>query len=186
MLVASAGRRILALRPDPLLVAREAARARWRRGVDAGTVLVASGSDGGPRRGPAVAGRGPRGSSCAHAVMIAVMVMTPLHMDHGGATLEIIGVVISLHVLGMYAFAPLVGCAADGGAACRCWPSAAVMLLVALVLSGALAGWALVRGSRRAVPARARLVALHDAGIRAARGADADRRPARTYKVRPT
>ena len=41
--------------------------------------------------------------------MISVMVMTPLHMHHGGATLEVIGVVISVHVLGMFAFAPLVG-----------------------------------------------------------------------------
>lgn len=51
--------------------------------------------------------------AAAHAVMISVMVMTPLHMQHGGAALRIIGVVISIHVLGMFAFAPLVGMAAD-------------------------------------------------------------------------
>ena len=45
----------------------------------------------------------------AHAAMIMVMVMTPLHMAHGGADLEIIGVVISVHVLGMFAFAPVAG-----------------------------------------------------------------------------
>ena len=49
----------------------------------------------------------------AHAAMIMVMVMTPLHMEHGGAELEIIGVVISVHVLGMFAFAPVVGFLAD-------------------------------------------------------------------------
>ena len=47
--------------------------------------------------------------------MIMVMVMTPLHMEHGGAELEIIGVVISVHVLGMFAFAPVVGCARRPG-----------------------------------------------------------------------
>jgi 7-carboxy-7-deazaguanine synthase len=37
------------------------------------------------------------------------MVMTPIHMDHGGASLEVIGLVISAHILGMYAVSPLVG-----------------------------------------------------------------------------
>jgi MFS family permease len=34
-------------------------------------------------------------------------------MRHGHATLQIIGLVVSVHVFGMYAFAPLVGMAAD-------------------------------------------------------------------------
>ena len=41
------------------------------------------------------------------------MVMTPLHMEHGGAELRVIGIVISVHVLGMFAFSPLVGMLAD-------------------------------------------------------------------------
>ncbi|WP_460980189.1 MFS transporter, partial [Pseudactinotalea suaedae] len=49
----------------------------------------------------------------AHAVMVMVMVMTPLHMQHHGMTLELIGIVISLHVLGMYALSPVWGWAAD-------------------------------------------------------------------------
>ena len=53
------------------------------------------------------------GLAAAHAAMIGVMVMTPLHMEHGGAELEVIGVVISVHVLGMFAFSPLVGMLAD-------------------------------------------------------------------------
>ena len=48
-----------------------------------------------------------------HAVMVAVMVMTPIHMDHGGASLQLVGLVISIHILGMYAFSPLVGAAVD-------------------------------------------------------------------------
>ena len=39
--------------------------------------------------------------------------MTPLHMEHGGAELRVIGFVISVHVLGMFAFSPLVGWLAD-------------------------------------------------------------------------
>jgi MFS family permease len=48
-----------------------------------------------------------------HVVMVSVMVMTPLHMHHGGAELELIGLVISVHVLGMFAFSPLTGLAVD-------------------------------------------------------------------------
>ncbi|HYN30389.1 MAG TPA: MFS transporter [Dermatophilaceae bacterium] len=46
-------------------------------------------------------------------VMVAVMVMTPLHMRHGNADLTVIGFVISVHILGMYAFSPLTGYAVD-------------------------------------------------------------------------
>ena len=49
----------------------------------------------------------------AHTVMVAVMVMTPVHMHHGGATLQIIGFVISGHVAGMYALSPLMGWLVD-------------------------------------------------------------------------
>ncbi len=41
--------------------------------------------------------------------MVAVMVMTPVHMKHVDVTLQVIGLVISIHVLGMYAFSPIVG-----------------------------------------------------------------------------
>ena len=44
-----------------------------------------------------------------HVVMVGVMTMTPLHLKDGGHQLEIVGFVISLHIIGMYAFSPLVG-----------------------------------------------------------------------------
>ena len=44
-----------------------------------------------------------------HAIMVGVMVMTPVAMDAHGHSLEVIGVVISLHILGMYAASPLFG-----------------------------------------------------------------------------
>ncbi|MER6939152.1 MFS transporter, partial [Nocardioides sp. NPDC000441] len=95
------------LRPDPLLVAREGAPATekakgtsWRRAI---AVI---------RERPALAAA-VVGQAAAHATMVAVMVMTPLHMEHGGAGLEIIGLVISGHVLGMFAFAPVAGWLAD-------------------------------------------------------------------------
>jgi predicted MFS family arabinose efflux permease len=49
----------------------------------------------------------------ANCVMVAVMTMTPLHLrDHGGS-LEMVGLVMSVHVAGMFGFAPLVGSMAD-------------------------------------------------------------------------
>jgi MFS family permease len=121
------------LRPDPLLVARQAALSMRGGGVRSGTswsrvtrVL---------RENPAVAA-GVAALSLAHAVMIAVMVMTPLHMHHGGATLEVIGIVISAHVLGMFAFSPVVGWAADKVGRPPVLIAGAGVLLGSLLLSG--------------------------------------------------
>lgn len=47
------------------------------------------------------------------AVMVLVMTATPLHLTHGGHSLHQVGVVISAHTLGMFAFSPLTGRLAD-------------------------------------------------------------------------
>ena len=96
------------LRPDPLLVARASAEVSTTAptGTSWGRALAAV------RERP-VLGFAVLGLAGAHAAMVSVMVMTPLHMEHGGSELRIIGVVISVHVLGMFAFSPLVGMFAD-------------------------------------------------------------------------
>lgn len=98
------------LRPDPLLLARERAGA-----VPVGLVVGGSSASRAWRavREQPVLGFAIGGLALAHATMISVMVMTPLHMQHGGAELDVIGLVISVHVLGMFAFSPLVGMLAD-------------------------------------------------------------------------
>jgi MFS family permease len=48
-----------------------------------------------------------------HVAMVSVMVMTPIHMAHVDVTLTVIGLVISIHVVGMYAFSPIVGSLSD-------------------------------------------------------------------------
>lgn len=48
-----------------------------------------------------------------HVAMVSVMVMTPVHMAHVDVTLNVIGLVISIHILGMYAFSPIVGSLSD-------------------------------------------------------------------------
>lgn len=99
----------VALRPDPLLLARQLVR-------DAGEDAASHGSI---RRGLALivarpaALLGAVAVALGHTVMVSVMVMTPLQMDHGGADLQLIGLVISVHILGMYAFSPLTGLLVD-------------------------------------------------------------------------
>lgn len=46
-------------------------------------------------------------------MMTSVMVMTPLHMHHHDMGLELVGIVISGHILGMYGLSPLVGWLSD-------------------------------------------------------------------------
>jgi MFS family permease len=138
------------LRPDPLLVAREASEVELvgdQGGVSTGSTSGVSTSgvstSGLPhpsvrevlREQPAIAAA-IAGLAAAHAVMISVMVMTPLHMEHGHAELRIIGFVISLHVLGMFAFAPLVGLAADRFGRVTVLASGGAVLLVSLLLCG--------------------------------------------------
>ncbi|WP_196073383.1 MFS transporter [Nakamurella alba] len=50
---------------------------------------------------------------CAHIAMIGVMTMTPVHLHRHGHSLTVVGLTISVHVAGMFAFAPLVGWCAD-------------------------------------------------------------------------
>ncbi|MGV9384954.1 MFS transporter [Nonomuraea sp. NPDC003707] len=49
----------------------------------------------------------------AQAVMVGIMTMTPVHLTHHGGSITIVGITISLHIVGMYAPAPLVGLIAD-------------------------------------------------------------------------
>lgn len=118
------------LRPDPLLTARSlAAETEPPEGTSWGRVVAVV-------RARPVVGAAIAGLALAHAVMIAVMVMTPLHMEHGGAELHVIGYVISLHVLGMFAFSPLVGIAADRLGRGPVLGAGGVVLLLSLLLSG--------------------------------------------------
>ncbi len=74
-----------------------------------------------------------------HLVMVAVMVMTPVHMKHVDVTLQIIGLVISIHVLGMYAFSPIVGYFTDKLGRVAVIQIGVVLLLISTVVSGTAA-----------------------------------------------
>jgi MFS family permease len=126
----------LRLRPDPLLLARqiEAARTDGLLERQRGSVLSGIRTLLGHRD----ALLGVIAMSVGHTVMVSLMVMTPLHMHHGGSELRVIGLVISAHILGMFAFSPVVGLAVDR------WGGRAIVLAGALVqvAAGALAAQA--------------------------------------------
>jgi MFS family permease len=71
-----------------------------------------------------------------HTAMVSVMSMTPVHLDHGGATYTVIGIVISLHIAGMYIFSPVVGWLADRIGRIQVTMLGMCLLLAAAVLAG--------------------------------------------------
>ena len=71
-----------------------------------------------------------------HLAMVSIMVMTPVHMAHFAATLRIIGLVISVHVLGMYAFSPVVGGISDKIGRIKTIQIGIVILIASALISG--------------------------------------------------
>ncbi|WP_330949231.1 MFS transporter [Virgibacillus sp. MG-45] len=88
---------LIYLRPDPLLVAREIAlhnqiEANTESAIEANKLRV-------NRVGVFV---GAMLLVLSHVVMVAIMTMTPVHMQNHGSGLTAIGLVIGLHVAAMY------------------------------------------------------------------------------------
>ncbi len=118
----AAGLVTVALRPDPLLVAR----ARDASASPAVAPSASAPSDSAPAAyGLRAAARevlaspsarlGVAAVAVGHAVMISVMAMTPVHIDESGHpdTLRIVGIVLSAHIAGMYALSPVTGWLTD-------------------------------------------------------------------------
>lgn len=105
------------LRPDPLLTARRLAaadapapvgvRAPRKAGMRLAWSVV---------RGKPAARLGIAAVAVGHLVMVAVMSMTPVRLGESHAdadVLRLVGIVLSLHIAGMYAFSPVVGWLTD-------------------------------------------------------------------------
>lgn len=128
------------LRPDPLLVARREAAALAghgtapdvpRRSVRSALAAIATIPS---------AALGLASMATGHAVMVGVMSMTPVHLQHGDASLRIVGLVISVHIAGMYIASPLVGALADRLGRHLVIIAGGTLLLIALVVSGIATG----------------------------------------------
>ena len=116
------------LRPDPYLLANKDS--------------VASKQKGATKKALAHIRQNPRALfailsiAIGHVAMVSVMVMTPVHMAHVDVSLTIIGLVISVHVLGMYAFSPLVGSLSDRLGRVRVIQIGILTLLLSTIISG--------------------------------------------------
>jgi MFS family permease len=71
-----------------------------------------------------------------HIAMVSVMVMTPIHMAHVEVTLTVIGIVISVHIAGMYAFSPIVGWLTDTLGRLPSIRIGVLLLLLSALISG--------------------------------------------------
>lgn len=128
----------LLLRPDPLLTSRALAAeaadgegAREDRSLRAGLAAVASSAQ---ARLALVTVAG------SHTVMVSIMVMTPVDLSHHGADIELIGLVISGHIAGMYAFSPVMGWLSDRLGRVSVIGAAVALLAGAAALAGTADG----------------------------------------------
>jgi MFS family permease len=134
----------LLLRPDPLLLARTLAAASWQSGDATGEESTATDSlvsrSSQPRRwSPAVAS-GAGIMIITQVIMVAIMTMTPIHIEHHWHSIAITGVVIGAHVAGMFLPSPVSGWLVDRFG----YLPIAVAGGVILLLAGLLAAWAAV------------------------------------------
>jgi MFS family permease len=121
---------LVLLRPDPLLTARAlspADRSPEGRSLRAGVRAV--------RESP-LAQLALVTVAVSHTAMVSIMSMTPVALGHHGADIQLIGLVISGHIAGMYAFSPLMGRLADRIGRLAVVGLAAGLLCVAALLAG--------------------------------------------------
>ena len=119
---------LIFLRPDPYLVANKENLERSKKGS---TKLALKHIGNNPKALFAILA-----IAVGHVAMVSVMVMTPVHMAHVDVSLTIIGLVISVHVLGMYAFSPLVGSLSDRYGRVRIIQIGILTLLLSTIISG--------------------------------------------------
>lgn len=122
------------LRPDPLVLAKSLAVPTMdEQGLPVRTSVPAAWA---ALKVVPAARRALLAIAVSHTAMVSIMSMTPVHLDQGHATLTIIGIVISIHVAGMYTLAPLVGALADRVGKPQILILGMLLLLAAAVTAG--------------------------------------------------
>jgi len=119
---------LLRLRPDPYLIANKTNLTARKKGS---TKLALGHIRSNPKALFAILA-----IAIGHVAMVSVMVMTPVHMAHVDVSLTIIGLVISVHVLGMYAFSPIVGVLSDRLGRVRVIQIGIATLLLSTIVAG--------------------------------------------------
>ncbi|KIH98485.1 MFS transporter [Streptomonospora alba] len=100
------------LRPDPLLHARNVALTPAAAGVPAGEEASGTPAPARGRFNPGIA-LGGAAMVLTQIVMLAIMTMTPIHMQAHGHGLGATGLVIAVHIAFMYLPSPLTGVLVD-------------------------------------------------------------------------
>ena len=119
------------LRPDPLGVSQGRDDGHPKASVTGGLRVA---------RANAEARLGIIAVAVGHLVMVAVMAMTPIHIKHGMHDLDqvtsVVGVVLSLHIAGMYALSPVAGLLSDKWGQRPVILTGIVLLIAACVTAG--------------------------------------------------
>ena len=119
------------LRPDPYLLAEKQASVEQHKGSTKAALTHIRSN---PKALFAISA-----IAIGHVAMVSVMVMTPIHMKHVDVSLRIIGFVISVHVLGMYAFSPIIGSLSDRLGRVRVIQIGILILLASTIVAGSAA-----------------------------------------------
>jgi MFS family permease len=127
------------LRPDPLLLARSIAATKSasnQANFGSTAPAVVNGSE--SRRWSWAVASGAGILILTQLIMVAIMTMTPIHIEHHGHSIGVTGVVIAAHVAGMFLPSPFSGWLVDRFG----YLPIAVASGVTLLAAGLFAAWA--------------------------------------------
>jgi MFS family permease len=127
------------LRPDPLLLARSLATDESSRAPNDGTAPLSLTAVSSPQQGRSWAVASGAGIMIlTQLIMVAIMTMTPIHIEHHGHAIGVTGIVIGAHVAGMFLPSPFSGWLVDRFG----YLSISVAAGVTLLAAGVIAAWA--------------------------------------------
>jgi MFS family permease len=128
------------LRPDPLLLARSvAAKSQSEKATTGSSASAAAAvSETELRRWSWGVASGAGIMILTTLIMVAIMTITPIHIEHSGHSIDVTGAVIAAHVAGMFLPSPFSGWLVDRFG----YLPIAVASGVTLLAAGLLAAWA--------------------------------------------
>jgi MFS family permease len=128
----------LLLRPDPLLLARSTAAEVSSRSATPAAPSEAGAVPGPRQRWSWALASGAGIMILTQLIMVAIMTITPIHIEHHGHGVDVTGIVIGAHVAGMFLPSPFSGWLVDRYG----YLAIAVAAGVTLLAAGLIAAWA--------------------------------------------
>ncbi len=128
----------LLLRPDPLLLARSIAADVSSRSATPAAPSEAGAVPGPRQRWSWALASGAGIMILTQLIMVAIMTITPIHIEHHGHGVDVTGIVIGAHVAGMFLPSPFSGWLVDRYG----YLAIAVAAGVTLLAAGLIAAWA--------------------------------------------